>query len=126
MANEKVEKLVKALQDDAALREKVKAMNTPEEMLKFANDSGYDVTMEDLMEVEKALREAKAEEADEVALTFDDIEDVAGGKYYDEAPDGHDMGCLGCYYHYDWQKEHNIWCTQQYYCIHQHWGKSIF
>ncbi|MBR5088529.1 MAG: Nif11-like leader peptide family natural product precursor [Ruminiclostridium sp.] len=124
MSNEKVTKLVKELQENAALREKVTSMSSPEEMLKFANDSGYDVTMEDLMEVEKALREAKAEETDEVVLSFDDIEDVAGG--YEEAPDGHDIGCVGCYHHYDWQKEHNIWCTQQYYCIDQHWGKSIY
>ena len=114
MADEKVEKLVKELQEDAALREKIAAMETPEEMLKFANDSGYDVTMEDLLKVEKALREDKAEEADEVALSFDDVEDVTGG--YEEAPDGHDMGCCGCYHGYYWQEENNIWCNKDYYC----------
>ena len=118
MANEKVEKLVKALQDDAALREKIAAMNNPEEMLKFANDSGFDVTMDDLLEVEKALRKAKAEEADDVALTFDDVEDVAGGGQWmgEDASDGHEMGCRRSYHGYDWCSEHNEWCNSMWYC----------
>ena len=88
-------------------------------MLKFANDSGYDVTMEELEEVDKALREAKAEETDEAALTFDDVENVAGGTRIqsgDDASDGHEIGCVGCYHGYDWCEENNEWCYHNFYC----------
>ena len=119
MANEKFEKLVKALQDDAALREKIAAMNNPEEMLKFANDSGYDVTMEELEEVDKALREAKAEETEEVALSFEDVENVAGGIMTvqgEDASDGHEIGCSTSYHGYKWCVENDEWCIRLLYC----------
>ncbi|MBR5088530.1 MAG: hypothetical protein IK093_03795 [Ruminiclostridium sp.] len=94
-------------------------------MLKFANDSGFDVTMEDLLEVEKALREAKAEETDEVALSLDDVEDVAGGATVtingEDASDGHEIGCDASWHGYNWCEDNNEWCKKDFYCSGSYW-----
>ena len=119
MANEKVTKLVKELQENATLREKIAAMNNPEDMLKLAKDSGFDVTMEELEEVDKALREAKAEETDEIALSFDDVENVAGGMVAvegEDASDGHEIGCEASYHGYKGCVENDEWCKTLLYC----------
>ena len=34
----------------------------------------------------------------------------------EDAPDGHEMGCIWFYHHYIYQKEMNIWCKKSYYC----------
>ncbi|MBO6301813.1 MAG: hypothetical protein J6N15_05195 [Ruminiclostridium sp.] len=86
-------------------------------LLKIALGSGYDVTLEELIEAEKENRKAKAAQTD-AKLSIDELEDVAGGKAWngEDAPDGHELGCLIFYHHSGYSKENEVWCKDNYYC----------
>jgi predicted ribosomally synthesized peptide with nif11-like leader len=117
MSKESAKKLIAELQTNEDLKAKVAGITDPAELLKIANESGYDVTMEELTEAEREYKRDKAAETDE-KLSFDDLEGVAGGGLWtgDDAPDGHEMGCAISYHGTDWQIENNIWCTKYWYC----------
>ena len=117
MSKEIAKKLITELETNEELKAKVEGITDPEELLKIALDSGYDVTMEELIEAEHSFRTERAAETDE-KLSFDDLEDAAGGRNGDgeTAPDGHEMGCIGSYHLSDYSKENNIWCNSNFYC----------
>ena len=117
MSKETAKKLIAELETNAELKAKVSGITDAAELLKIANESGYDVTMEELTEAEREYKRDKAAETDE-KLSFDDLEGVAGGGLWtgDDAPDGHEMGCAISYHGTDWQIENNIWCTKHWYC----------
>ena len=117
MSKETAKKLITELETNEELKAKVAGVTDPEELLKIALGSGYDVTMEELIEAEKESRKAKAIQTDE-KLSFDDLEEVAGGALLggDDAPDGHEMGCVICYHKSEWAKENDTWCTKFFYC----------
>ncbi|MBO6301821.1 MAG: Nif11-like leader peptide family RiPP precursor [Ruminiclostridium sp.] len=117
MSKEAANKLILELQTNEELKAKIKGFDDPEQMIKAAVEAGYDVTLQDLTDADKALRAAQAERTDE-KLSLEDLESVAGGKVWfgEDAPDGHEMGCEWSYHHEDWQKEHDIWCSNNYYC----------
>jgi predicted ribosomally synthesized peptide with nif11-like leader len=116
MSKESAKKLIIELETNGELKAKVQGVNDPAELLKIAVDSGYDVTMEEIIEADRALRREKAAETDE-KLSFDDLEDVAGGLYWysDEAPDGHEMACAISYHARGYCEENNVWCTREHY-----------
>ena len=68
MSKEAASKFVQAVIDDAELREKTGAMK-PEEIVPFAKEMGYDFTLDELKEVKK----------EDVELSPDELESVAGG-----------------------------------------------
>ncbi len=117
MSKESAKKLIDELQTNEALKAKVQGITDPAALVKAAVDAGYDVTEAELIEAEKELKTEQAERTDE-KLSFDDLEDVAGGVLGDgdDAPDGHEMGCAISYHGTDWQIENNIWCTKHWYC----------
>ena len=117
MSKEAAIKLITEFQTNEELKTKIAGIEDPEQMLKAAVEAGYDVTMQDLTDAEKALRAAQAERTDE-KLSFEDLESVAGGQWWsgEDAPDGHEMGCEWFYHHEPWQYEKYIWCSNNYYC----------
>ncbi|MBO6301819.1 MAG: Nif11-like leader peptide family natural product precursor [Ruminiclostridium sp.] len=109
MSKEIAKKLIAELETNEELKAKVASVTDPEELLKIAKGSGYDVTIEELIEAEKESRKVKAAQTDE-KLTLDDLEAVAGGLGHEDAPDGHEMGCEYCWYSH-------VQCNQKgYYC----------
>ncbi len=119
MSKETAKKLIAELETNEELKAKVQGVTDPEKLLKTAKASGYDVTMEELIEAEKESRKAQAAKTDE-KLSFDDLEGVAGGYCWqgEDALDGHEMGCAWSYHHRGWSEENNIWCVDENY--HQH------
>ncbi|MBO6301816.1 MAG: Nif11-like leader peptide family natural product precursor [Ruminiclostridium sp.] len=117
MSKEIAKKLITELETNEELGAKVAGVTDPNELLKIANESGYDVTIEELIEAEKEGRKSKAAQTDE-KLSFDDLEGVAGGSMWrgDDAPDGHEIGCKLCYHGIDWCSEHDTWCSNRFYC----------
>ena len=118
MAFEKEKEFLAKMMFDEGLRTKVDAAD-PDQIVKIAQEAGYDITGEDL---EKAAKEARAE-ADskgvKMSVPVDDMDKVAGGSVWggDDAPDGHEMGCAIFYHGWDWQEKHNIYCKEMYYCL---------
>lgn len=43
---------------------------------------------------------------------------VAGGAVWtgENAPDGHEMGCLLFYHYSSYNKKNDVWCQNEYYC----------
>jgi len=78
MSKETVKNLIADIEKSKELQEKFRSITDPEELLKIAKESGYDVTMEELIDAGRAYIRDKAAETDE-KLSFDDLEDVAGG-----------------------------------------------
>ncbi|MBO6301812.1 MAG: Nif11-like leader peptide family natural product precursor [Ruminiclostridium sp.] len=117
MSKEIAKKLMAELGTNEELRAKVKGVTDTEELLKIAVEAGYDVTMEDLTEIEKDLRKEQANKTDD-KLSFDEIEEVAGGRYWrgDLAPDGHEMGCVISYHQSGYSRDNDQWCSSNYYC----------
>ena len=37
--------------------------------------------------------------------------------FYEDAPDGHELGCGAGYYHYPYREENNLWCNRGFYCL---------
>ena len=119
MSKEIAKKLIAELETNEELKAKVASVTDPEELLKIAKGSGYDVSMEEMLKAERELKAEKAAQTDE-KLSLDDLEDVAGGYCWqgEDAPDGHEMGCAWSYHRRDWSEENNIWCVDENY--HQH------
>jgi predicted ribosomally synthesized peptide with nif11-like leader len=116
MSKEIAKKLIAELQTNEELKAKVAGVTDPAELLKIATDSGYDVTMEEIIEAEKAYRRDKAAETDE-KLSFDDLENVAGGSWWrnENAPDGNEIGCNMCYWDEARSRARGYWCKSEYY-----------
>ena len=122
MSKEIARKLIEELQTNEELKAKVEGVTDPEELTRIANESGYDVTLGELIDAERAYRRDKAAETDE-KLSFDELEEVAGGcgAFYvsddrEIAPDGQMMGCMTHYHFSGWAEENNTWCKLAFYC----------
>lgn len=68
MSKDSAKKFVQAIIDDEELRKRTAAMK-PEEAIPFAKEMGYDFTIEELTEVK----------TEDIELSPDDLENVAGG-----------------------------------------------
>ena len=122
MSKETARKLITELQTNEELKAKVKGITDPGQLLKIATESGFDVTMEDLVEAEKEYRNTLAKNTDET-LSSEDLEAAAGGSFWfgEGASDGHEMGCTACYHGNDWSVENGSYCTSSWFCQHQHY-----
>ena len=116
MSKESAKKLIAELQTNNELKAKIAGITAPAELTKKAVEAGYDVTEAELIEAEKEFRKEKAESTD-AKLSMDDLDAVAGGAYWrgEDAPDGHEMGCIACYYSEDWSKKTHNFCNHKYY-----------
>ena len=125
MSKENAKKLFEELQTREDLKAKVQSTADPADMVKIAADAGYDVTLEELVEVDRDFRRSQAAKTDETVkeLSLDELEGVAGGLYWEseDAPDGHEMGCMVAYHHYGYQLENQVWCENAHWCV----SKSI-
>ncbi len=121
MAVENAKKLLERIMKDAALRARA-AEKGPAEVAALAKELGYDVTAEELARAEQDLRAPSGSGETPVELDVDDLDKAAGGSFFlgEDAPDGHEMGCIAIYHHYNYQKENNIWCNRAYYCNHSY------
>ena len=117
MSKEIAKKLISELETNEELGAKVAGVTDPNELLKIANESGYEVTMEELIDAEKAYRKAKALETDK-KLSLDDLENVAGGFVWlaEDAPDGHEIGCEMSYHKKGYCEETGNYCYRHWYC----------
>ena len=63
----------------------------------------------------KVTKENEADLVEE--LEPGEMDMVAGGALFfgDDASDGHEMGCVMAYHHYDWSAENNAWCSQNHF-----------
>ena len=117
MALENARKFLEQVMKDKALRART-AEKEPVEVVAIARELGFDVTAEELMQAEQALKNAAGNAETPVELNTDDMDKVVGGMAFcgEDAPDGHEMGCVWFYHHYNYQEENNIWCNKSYYC----------
>ncbi len=115
MSKETAKRLIEELQTNEELQAKIKGITDPVQLVKAAVDAGYDVTAGELTEAEKEFR---AEKAKKTKLSVEELEAVAGGMVWhgEDAPDGHEMGCVVSYHDYDYQEKAGIWCEDNYYC----------
>ena len=117
MSKETAQKLITELQTNKELKAKIKGITDTEQLVKAAVDAGYDVTAEEMTAAEKEFRSEKAKKT---KLSVEELDAVAGGAVWkgEDAPDGHEMGCLASYHDYDYQKDTGTWCQDSYYCDH--------
>ena len=125
MSKEIAKKLIAELQTNEELKAKITGITDPAELTKKAVEAGYDVTEDELIEVEKEQRAAQAEKTDE-KLSLDDLDAVAGGMYWtgEDAPDGHEMGCFWSYYGHTDCSSRGWWCKWDYYCTGSSFDKD--
>ena len=119
MAKENAKKFLEKAMKDEALRE-VLAGKTAEEATAEALAQGFEVTEEELVEAVKELRQEGR-----LQLSDSDLEKVSGGSWWqgEDAPDGHEMGCILSYHGYSWSKKHDTWCESSWYCKDMYWDQ---
>ena len=97
-----------------------------EKAVEVTRGLGYDITAGELAGTLEEYRNEKAEEP--VELLEDQLDKVAGGDgalgESEEAPDGHDLGCLLAYHGKAWSRENNIFCHLNYYC-YSSWDECV-
>lgn len=120
MSKENARKFYKDLQANEELKAKIKGLTDSAELVKAVNEAGYDATLEELTEAEREIRAEQAAKSDaaEKELSAEELSAAAGGMHWngDDAPDGHELGCICFYYSYAEQEERNWWCNNTYYC----------
>ena len=116
MSKESAKKLIAEMQTNEELKAKIAGITDKEELVKMANEAGYDVTLDELTEAEKEYRAELAKKSDE--LSADQLESAAGGKVWngEDAPDGHEMGCFESYHNSSYSIYRDVWCKKSYYC----------
>ena len=116
MSKESAKKLIAELQTNEELKAKIAGITAPAELTKKAVEAGYDVTEAELIEAEKELKTAQADSTD-AKLSMDDLDSVAGGALWrgEDAPDGHEMGCLACYHGEEKCSAEGWYCSVSYY-----------
>jgi len=113
MAKEK--EFLEKLMGDEKLRAEVEAAG-PQEVVRIAAEAGFDI---DASELEKEVKRSRTEaDSQPVLLSDDDMDKVAGGKLWcgEDAPDGHEMGCLLIYHDEGYQLRNRVYCKRDYYC----------
>ena len=138
MATEKVMELLDAIRTDPKAKEMFKGTAKPksdEEMIRLcaelAPKLGFDVTEDEIRAGVEAIKQERIKKtaADIQALSDEETETVAGGKEDlfwtgEDAPDGHEMGCFATYHNWRWSRDHDYWCTYDYYCYQHHHNRS--
>ena len=99
-----------------------------EEAAEVARGLGYDATAQEIAAEFEEYRNAKAD-AEPVELLEEELDQVAGGGTgilgdLEEAPDGHDMGCVLPWHGKSWARENKTWCRRNYYCYSK-WDECV-
>lgn len=85
-----------------------------------AHGLGYDVALDDIVQ---AVADRRATTSDEpVELDESELDSVVGG--WEDAPDGHEMGCFLFWHGKSWQRENEVWCKRDFYC-YTNWDGCI-
>ena len=115
MSMENAKKLINELQSSDEMKAKIEGITDPKDLLKAANEAGYDVTLEELIEAD---REFRATHAAKTELSQEELEAVAGGELWrgDDASDGHEFYCKLSYHEKEYQFETEEWCLRIYLC----------
>ena len=113
MSRENAKIFLEQAMKDKALKARI-SDKEPVDVLAIAKELGLDVTADDLAQAERDLRNASGSAEVPVELALGEMDKVVGGSAFmgEEAPDGHEMGCIWFYHHYNYQKEINIWCKK--------------
>ena len=129
MSLDQAKKFLIQVMKEPALRERITDME-PSEAAASAEELGFELTVEELLEAEKEFRAERSTESP-VELEPDELDHVAGGGGTiggslhtdpsmlwrgEDAPDGHEMGCVLTYHNAAWQEKNNIWCQKEFYC----------
>ena len=115
MSMENAKEFLKKAISDEALRERLQE-KSPEQAAAAAAELGFDLTAEELLAAEAELRSEMA--AKPVELSPEDMDRAAGGIWWcsEDAPDGHELGCVITYHGKGWARENKVWCKDNYYC----------
>lgn len=115
MGAENAKSFLKMAEGDEKLRKRL-GEKTPEQAAAAAAELGFELTADELLSAEAELRSEMA--AKPVKLSLEDMDNVAGGILwdYEDAPDGHEMGCIITYHSRSWCHENKTWCRTGYYC----------
>ena len=120
MSKENARRFFEELKTNETLKAKVSAVTDPSELVKLAEEMGLYASQEELAKADRAIRAAQAEKTAETEreLSAEELENAAGGALWqaEDAPDGFEMGCMLVFHGFSYQKEHNIWCADMYYC----------
>ncbi|MBO6229441.1 MAG: Nif11 family protein [Ruminiclostridium sp.] len=114
--NNKAAEFLKKVISDEALKVRL-AGKAPAQAAAVAAELGFEVTEDELLAAEKELRaQSKKSSAEVVELDTEDMDRAAGGSFWrgDTASDGHEMGCALFYHSYEYSKETNEWCTNDF------------
>ena len=116
MARTEAQRLFDDLEKNGELRAAMQGKEA-EEAAEIAAEHGYDVTVDDILaEVQARRKRVPANSLRHVA--DDEIDMVAGGAMgtAEDAPDGHEIGCVLVYHDFSWCYENDIYCYEQFYC----------
>ncbi|MBO6228988.1 MAG: Nif11-like leader peptide family RiPP precursor [Ruminiclostridium sp.] len=116
MSKEIAKKLIAELQTNEELKAKIASITDQAEMVKIAAETGYDVTLEEMLEAEKEYRAEMAHKSDE--LSADELEAAAGGRFWkdEENKDGKEFNCYFCNLGPDYQAKNEEYCNVRWYC----------
>ena len=91
----------------------------------IARDAGFELTQTELDEAVQEIRDERRNSVIE-SLSPEDLDKVAGGTddmcprnffdIHEDAPDGHEIGCIIPWHHKDWCDENKIYCGGNYLC----------
>ena len=130
MAIEQAKELLKTIRTDPKAKELFRDAAEPrseEEMIRLCAEAapklGFDVSEIDIRE---ALAAAAKERLNMTAagvqmVSDEDMANATGGDGVgalwqgEDAPDGHEMGCIFTYHDSDWSVDNNVWCEKTYY-----------
>ena len=121
MSKEIAKKLIAELQENEELRAKTAGITDKDELVKMANEAGFDVTLEELIEADREYRKQLSEKTDSTSdeLSADELEGAAGGMYWDgdnSEIDGHELGCRKSYHDVAWTEQKGDVCRETYHC----------
>ena len=125
MKLEKAKEFLELVIKDGSLRARL-AGKEPDEAAAIAKELGFDVAAEDLLQAGNELRRQSPDCETPEVLSPDDLDTVAGGALWDgeDAPDGHEMGCIMSYHGYDWSRSTGNWCKKEYFCVAARYGEA--
>lgn len=117
MAKEQAIEFLKLLETDEALHEQIRE-KTLNEVAEIARGLSFDITEDDLNTAIMEFKEERAKQLELESLPADKLDRVAGGMFFDgeDAPDGHEMGCLISYHGDKWQEKNKTYCQKQNLC----------
>ena len=115
MSFENAQVFLKKIAADQELENKTRKLDFPG-VVNVAAELGLEMTEDELKRALTDLRKETGVENKD--LTPEELDKVAGGALWcgEDAPDGHEMGCLSIYHRQSYQMENEFYCKENYYC----------